>query len=86
MLGRFDTAAWDTAVCYKIVVLDSVQEGWKWARAVGLIFHTHVGANCGVSVVPVSSSSETVLSDTVHLKGRGSPRAELLGEGLAWKG
>lgn len=81
VLGHFDTAAQDSAVCYKIVVLDSVQEGWNWAGAVGLIFHTHVGANCGVSVVAVSSFSETVLSDTVHLKGWGSPSAELLGEG-----
>lgn len=58
----------DTAVCYKIVVLDSVQEGWNWARALGLIFQTHVGANCGARIFSVSGSSETALSNTVHLK------------------
>ena len=68
MLRHFDTAIQDTAVCYKIVVLDSVQEGWNWARAVGLIFHTHVGADCGARIVSASSSSETALSNTVHLK------------------
>lgn len=68
MLHHFDTAVQDTAVCYKIVVLDSVQEGWNWARALGLIFHTHVGANCGARIVSVSSSSETALSNAVLLK------------------
>lgn len=55
-------------MCYKVVVLDSVQEGWNWARALGLIFHTHMGANCGVRIVSVSSSSETASSNAVHLK------------------
>lgn len=39
VLSHFDTAVWYTAVCYKIVVLDSVKKGWNWARAVSLIFH-----------------------------------------------
>lgn len=68
MLRHFDTAVWDTAVCYKIVVLDAVQEGWSRARAIGLIFHTHVGDNCGVRIVSVSSSLEMALSNAVQLK------------------
>lgn len=84
VLGHFDTAVRDTVVCYKIVVLDSVQEGWNWTRAIGLIFHTYMGANCGARIVSVSSSSETALSNSAF-KGRGSPSAELLGERLTWK-
>lgn len=53
-------------VCYKIV-LDLVQEVWNWTRDVNLIFHTHMVANCGVRMVSVSSSLETILSNTVHL-------------------
>lgn len=55
-------------VCCKIVALDLVQEVWNWARDVSLIFHTHMVANCGVRMVSVSSSLETMLSNTVQLK------------------
>lgn len=67
MLCHFDTAIWNTVVCYEIVVLDLVQEVWNWARDVSLIFHTNMVANWGVKMVSVSSSLETVLSNTVHL-------------------
>lgn len=67
MLRHFDTAVRDIAVCYKTVVLDSVQEGWNWARALGLIFHTHVVLI--VEQEPFQScSSKAALPNTVHLK------------------
>lgn len=54
--------------CYKIVTLDLVQEVWNWVGNPSLIFHTHMAANCGVRMVSVSSSLETMVSNTVHLK------------------
>lgn len=55
-------------VCCKIVALDLVQEVRKWARDISLMFHTYMVSNCGVRMVSVSCSLETVLSNTVNLK------------------
>lgn len=62
--SQADTAVWNTSVSCKIVALDLVWEIWN----ISLIFHSYMVANCGVRMVSMSCSLETVLSNTVNLK------------------
>lgn len=68
MLRHFDTAVQDTAVLYEIVVPDSVQEDWNWAKALGLIFCTHAGVNCEARIALVGSSQMASFNINVHLE------------------
>lgn len=68
VLRHFDTAVQDTAVLYEIVALDSVQEDWNWAKAIGLIFCTHAGANCEAKIASVGSSQMAPFNVNVHVE------------------
>lgn len=68
MLRHFDTAVQDTAVLYETVALDSVQEDWNWAKAIGLIFCTHAGANCEAKIASVGSSQMAPFNVNVHVE------------------